>query len=600
MSALFALHPSIVTFADEGALVSVDVADAALELTVPANTSIELNPVFSGAVFGNTDITVRVATNSINGYTLLMSVPTTDLTHSTITGDNAPVIPTLKAAASQANFPANAWGYKVVGDDYLPVLNSNTPVSWSSNEPTNGTNYVMTLGAKVDGTKTSGAYVNTLTFQVVANPNSHRDTIIFDKNNENATGSMNNQTIYQASSTVLNNNQFSLEGMRFAGWSTTASGTGTGVRYYADGALYYAEEAGENRQITLYAQWTNLPDTTDDPGGDGGSGGGAYGTTLQRAYEIAYTAAGKGMYIPEGNGYREATSGSDYDGIPANDCRFLIQDMTPEICASATAIGTDAFVLDIRDNKSYWIAKANDGHCWMTQNLDLDLAHDKVLTHANTDLGWTNWNTNATWNPNTTANTTDVSNWVRDYNIPYSVEGGEVYVLSSGSNTWNVYDTTFTDLQDCPFEDKRQCKHYHLGNYYNWPAAIATNNGNGFNGIAPNSICPAGWRLTGPSDYGNLFVAHNIMASASDYVTTENGFIMMRDDPLYFIRNGEIDSTNKVLRYIGHEGYYWLNEGGAPSSAGLMSFGGTASIYPHQIIRYRRGNGYAIRCLARD
>ncbi len=596
--ALFAFNGSASTFAEDGVDFSISVSEAVLQLTVPPTASIELNPISSSAVFNTTELTVNVATNNMNGYTLTMSVPTTDLVHDALANT---VIPTLSAASVEADFPANAWGYKVVGNEYQPVLLTNAPASWILEEPTNGTNHTMTLAAKVDGTKPSGTYENTLTFTAVTNPNAHRDTIIFDKNNENAFGSMSDQTIYQTSSTALNKNMFSLEGMRFAGWSTTASGTGAGVRYYADGALYFAEEAGENRQIMLYAQWTSLPDTTDGSGG--GSGGGVYGTTLQRAYEIAYTAAGKGMYIPDGNSYREATSGSDYEGIPANDCRFLIQDMTPEICASATAIGTDAFVLDIRDNKSYWIAKTNDGHCWMTQNLDLDLAHDKVLTHDDTDLGWTNWNAGATWNPSSTANTTTVNNWVRDYDAPVSADGGEVYVLSSGSNEFNVNDTIFTDLQDCPFEDKRKCKHYHVGNYYNWPAALATNDGSGIGRssveTAPDSICPAGWRITNSSDYGNLFIAHKIMASASDYVTTENGFIKMREDPLYFVRSGEVDFTNKVFHYVGQDAYYWINQGGSPKSAGYMEFGGINSIYPSQVTRYRRGNGYVIRCLSR-
>ena len=142
-----------------------------------------------------------------------------------------------------------------------------------------------------------------------------------------------------------------------------------------------------------------------------------------------------------------------------------------------------------------------------------------------------------------------------------------------------------------------------MGNYYNWPAAMATNDGSGIGrfsvATAPDSICPAGWRMTGPSDYGNLFVAHNIMASASDHVTTENGFIKMREDPLYFVRSGEVDFTNKVFHWIGQDGYYWINQGGSPSSAGYMQFEGTATILPNEIFRYRRGNGYVIRCLAR-
>lgn len=58
--------------------------------------------------------------------------------------------------------------------------------------------------------------------------------------------------------------------------------------------------------------------------------------------------------------------------------------------------GDTELLTDIRDGKTYWIAKMADGHCWMTQNLDLDLetVPNKVtaLTSENTDLNVYNTN----------------------------------------------------------------------------------------------------------------------------------------------------------------------------------------------------------------
>jgi hypothetical protein len=141
----------------------------------------------------------------------------------------------------------------------------------------------------------------------------------------------------------------------------------------------------------LYAIWAdeNFPTTT----------GGTPGTTsLQRAYEIAYTAAGKGMYIPNRDSetgeydgtYREATAPEDYYGIAASEYRFLIQDMSTDLCASVTEVNSMAHVLDIRDYASYWIGKPLDGRCWMLDNLALDPTNSFTKSRLSSE------NTNAT------------------------------------------------------------------------------------------------------------------------------------------------------------------------------------------------------------
>ena len=101
--ALFAFGLNTPVFA-EGTMFSVDVNETVLELTVPVNAEINLSPSTSSAVFGTTNVTVSVATNSINGYRMLMSVPNTDLTHAVSSESK---ISTLSAARSEANFETN-------------------------------------------------------------------------------------------------------------------------------------------------------------------------------------------------------------------------------------------------------------------------------------------------------------------------------------------------------------------------------------------------------------------------------------------------------------------------------------------------------------
>ena len=73
-----------------------------------------------------------------------------------------------------------------------------------------------------------------------------------------------------------------------------------------------------------------------------------------------------------------------------------MQDMNSTICNNVELLDSELQVIDIRDDKVYWIAKLRDGNCWMTQNLDLDIDETKTYTHWNTDLGWTTNDENAT------------------------------------------------------------------------------------------------------------------------------------------------------------------------------------------------------------
>ena len=624
---LFVSFIPLNSFADETAssVFSIDASNAVLQVSAQGAANIVLDPA-SSTFFGSTNVTVNVATNNATGYTMTMSVPTTDLAHKTIAGNNAPKIPTLQSAAPQATFPANAWGYKVTGDNYNPVQLANTNPSWTTENPTNGTDHIISLAAKVDGLKQAGVYENTLTFNVVANPNAIRDTVVFDKNNENATGTMESQAAYQGVATKLNKNNFTLSGMRFAGWSTTASGTGDGVRYYGDESTITTDVGNTSKTITLYAQWTNLPSCTNpsdcDVDPEHIPAGGTVGTTFQRAYEIAYTAMKKGMYEEQNEGQGDYALVNSWppnnESYKNFDVRFAMQDMTPEICASVTAIHDDYRALDIRDNKLYHITKMKDGSCWMTQNLDLDLEHDRVLTHANTDLGWTNLDTTATWNPDSNANTITIGSnnsvigWVyQDYDKPYSAsESGNVYYYASGSMDTN--DARYASLASCAEAGHTDCTHYHAGNLYSWPAAIATNDsGNMGANPAPNSICPAGWRLPSISnnipDFNKLAISEGITQNEIDsnyYSTfTNSGWATLVTAPFYYTRAGMVGGYDYSADYTtfgggGNSSSYVVGYGEWTSAYRSIEYS-TTGVSGFRWNRYNRNVGTSVRCIAR-
>ena len=217
-----------------------------------------------------------------------------------------------------------------------------------------------------------------------------------------------------------------------------------------------------------------------------------------------------------------------------------MQDMTPEICAAST-VGDEKQLIDSRDGKSYWVAKLADGGCWMTQNLDHDIDSTKTYTPNDTDIP-------ANWTPDKSTYATNTTTWdtsTNGYNIQQSYDpGNKIWNggLDSSANTNLGNMTQGTD------------QHYHLGNYYNWGAAVAMNNTSSYTTqyIDVNqSICPKGWMLpksgniTAAGSFQNLVNQYNW---ASDSMTNPN----MWADPLYFPLAGAWRGSSNSVAYLGN------------------------------------------------
>ncbi len=111
--------------------------------------------------------------------------------------------------------------------------------------------------AYADGATYAFAADITLYAQWTALPN---HTVTFNSNG--GTGSMSNQIANVP--TALTANTFTRTGYTFSGWNTAANGGGT---TYADGATY-----AFTADITLYAQWSALPNHTVTFNSNGGTG----------------------------------------------------------------------------------------------------------------------------------------------------------------------------------------------------------------------------------------------------------------------------------------------------------------------------------------
>lgn len=298
---------------------------------------------------------------------------------------------------------------------------------------------------------------------------------------------------------------------------------------------------------------------------------------------------------------------------------YKMQDMESGICnnISSTGESTATQLVDIRDNKLYWIAKLDDNNCWMTQNLELDLDSTAVagspnaLTSENTNLktyGSNGYDSNngyscsnvqtttnctasgeiITWVPiRTTVTSLDSSNFpntTEANNTSYSYNPGNQYYYPSTSGN----DISYT-LTECEAQDHTDCAHHKAGSYYNWSASVASNNTSSYttnNTDAGNSVCPKGWRLPKKSanEYQSLVDAYGITASNA---------LNLRNAPLYFVRSGLVNGGS--LSNAASGGDYWSSTVYGASNAYFLHFRSGALFPAYNDGRYL---GFPVRCVA--
>ena len=262
---------------------------------------------------------------------------------------------------------------------------------------------------------------------------------------------------------------------------------------------------------------------------------------------------------------------------------------------------------DIRDNKLYWVAKLKDGNVWMTENLDLDLSTERTLTSNDTDLnlyGSYNYNSN---NGYTCSNSSDncengTISWIPERNTIASDNLNSTTWINDSSNPYSYQGTE----GECPNNPSPDCNdgHSYANNYYNWTAAIASNNSSLYtanNTVAANSICPAGWKLpnaapiVGGYEFSKLLYAYDITNDDTNGVGYANGgFGRIIDNPLWFARGGIVDGGN--LNDLSVSGYYWSGVAYNGTLARRFRFNSTEVSPGGTSSRYL---GFPVRCVSR-
>ncbi len=209
-----------------------------------------------------------------------------------------------------------------------------------------------------------------------------------------------------------------------------------------------------------------------------------------------------------------------------------MQQMSDQICTNTKENKTKQLI-DIRDNKKYWVTKLKDGNCWMTQNL--------------------------AYNGGGTSRGTNCSGWTNDNTVAQYCSRGH------------------TDGD-----------HASRGNYYSWPAAM---NGNTSATGTVQGICPNGWHLptsntTAKGSFGGLVNAYSITNTAA-------GSTAIQRNPLYFNRSGTPVSTGITNSGIG---FYWSSTPGSnPVNAYNLKI--SASTVLPADSGHRCYHGSSVRCL---
>lgn len=223
--------------------------------------------------------------------------------------------------------------------------------------------------------------------------------------------------------------------------------------------------------------------------------------------------------------------------------------MTAFSCSELSNVGDSTTLTDPRDGTEYTVALLDDGNCWMTENLKLDLA-TATITAQNTN------NPTASF-LNEVSSASSTTSWCTDYNS-------------------ECFDQILYNTDDA--DD--------YGGYYNWYTATAGNGTYSFdtNGDSTSGdLCPAGWHLPTQTEFAALSSA--LGDDASTFLDSPNNFAL----------SGYFDPDVGVAVDQGDYGGWW-------SSAAYGEYVAFNLTLDEDIVvpggGYDKFNGLSLRCLA--
>ena len=198
--------------------------------------------------------------------------------------------------------------------------------------------------------------------------------------------------------------------------------------------------------------------------------------------------------------------------------------------------GQSVQAVDTRDNKTYTVARLEDGKLWMTQNLGIG-SNDRAtsLDPDNTDIS-------------------------------------QLYTLPQGSTT-GFSDNSAQNIYITPTPDNNR-----YGGYYTYAAATAGTNPS--SGESSSSICPKGWRLPTKAEFDTLVNSYNITS--------------IQQAPANFVLAGYYSNSSPILQGTGS--LWWSSTAGDSTNAYYLYLWPDYSsfVIPNNLKRY----GGSIRCIS--
>ena len=255
--------------------------------------------------------------------------------------------------------------------------------------------------------------------------------------------------------------------------------------------------------------------------------------------------------------------------------------------------------MDARDGKQYWVTRLADGHIWMTQNLDFNIKSNTILDSTTTDL-------NVIYNSSTGEYAEYNNGYTEDNDIIYWEPASTATTIDFEGTTVTGWINNNTEPYSASKLDNTEAGHASLGNYYNWTAAIASNDSSSLTQDTlsdisknpKNSICPKGWRLPtissesealsgSTNEFGRLNYLYNNNAT-----NTDTGLIVQ---PLLFTKAGGIDQNAQLFNFKNNT-YCWSSTSDADTMAYYLGFN-NSFVVPQASAN--KNFGRSIRCITK-
>ncbi len=330
------------------------------------------------------------------------------------------------------------------------------------------------------------------------------------------------------------------------------------------------------------------------------SGYAAFTCTLPKAYAGDYTVS---VEVPR---YGVTYTGN-YKYVVTWSTISAMQEMTKDVCLSAgnvtvnqrtksnpvpevfledlrgggghvTGNNVDGYTYSATQTGQYRVRKLADQHCWMTENLELEMSTGTALHPYDTNIA-------ANWTPTTNTITTPGQTVVSgDDTVDRTYHGNG----SEGTATVTTEDSVSTT----GYAQETQG----IGMYYSWGAAVAGQGATATGSVLNSSVCPKGWRLpSGEGDAVNGSFAY--LMKVYDYTAQSDGSSAARSYPLSYTQPGVYYWGDATLYRQGQNGFWWsYTNKGSEYKAISLSLGNTSIATQYDGLQ--KYYGTSIRCLA--